>query len=250
MDALAKHGIPRDKVFSEKISTRVRVRPQFEAALALARQIKAHAPHCRVIFGVYGMKRLGRDAAELTALADHLTAHGLVLAMLAGLLPGMYDPSGPGRLLFAFFAAMAETERENIRESTLEGLDAAARKGKHGGWPPVITEDMLHTVLRRRANGESVEQIQPDLIIPTGKRKGRAPSVASIYRALAEHEKKEAHPEAVEAAHADFAALQDVDDIPRPRRVRIRRPDDPLTPEEADPRQRLQDQVLQSTETE
>ncbi|MGW1887102.1 recombinase family protein [Streptomyces sp. NPDC001970] len=102
---MAKHGIPRDKVFSEKISTRVRVRPQFEAALALARQIKAHAPHCRVIFTVYEMKRLGRDAAELTALADHLTAHGLVLEMLAGPLPGMYDPSGPGRLLFAFFAA-------------------------------------------------------------------------------------------------------------------------------------------------
>ncbi|MET9388121.1 recombinase family protein [Streptomyces sp. NPDC002928] len=176
LDALAKHGIPRDKVFSEKISTRVRVRPQFEAALALARQIKAHAPHCRVIFTVYEMKRLGHDAAELISLADHLTAHGLVLEMLAGPLPGMYDPSGPGRLLFAFFAAMAETERENIRESTLEGLDAAARKGKHGGRPPVITDDMLHTVLRRRANGESVEQIQPDLIIPTGKRKGQAPA--------------------------------------------------------------------------
>ncbi|MFE1898995.1 recombinase family protein [Streptomyces yangpuensis] len=123
-------------------------------------------------------------------------------------LPGMYDPSGPGRLLFAFFAAMAETERENIRESTLEGLDAAARKGKHGGRPPVITDDMLHTVLRRRAAGEPVEQIQPDLIIPAGKRKGRSPSVASIYRALAEHEKKQAHPEAVQAAQADFAALR------------------------------------------
>src|SRR5712692_5528200 len=70
LDALAAHGIPRDKIFSEKISTRVRVRPQFEAALALARQIKAHAPHCRVILTVYEMKRLGRDAAELTALAD------------------------------------------------------------------------------------------------------------------------------------------------------------------------------------
>ncbi|MEU0164102.1 recombinase family protein [Streptomyces iakyrus] len=197
--------------------------------LALARQIEAHAPHCRVVFTVYEMKRLGRDAAELTALADHLTAHGLVLEMLAGLLPGMYDPSGPGRLLFAFFAAMAETERENIRESTLEGLDAAARKGKHDGRPPVITEDMLHTVLRRRANGESVEQIQPDLIILTGKRKGQAPSVASIYRALAEHQKQEAYPQAVAQAHVDFADLQDADDIPR-RRVRIRRPDDPLTP--------------------
>lgn len=126
---------PRDKIFSEKISTRVRVRPQFEAALTAAREIKAHAPHCRVIFTVYEMKRLGRDAAELTALADHLTAHGLVLEMLVGPLQGMYDPSGPGRLLFGFFAAMAEAERENIREATLEGLDTAARKGNHGGRP-------------------------------------------------------------------------------------------------------------------
>ena len=51
-------------------------------------------------------------------------------------------------MLFAFFAAMAETERENIREATLEGLNAAARKGNHGGLPPVITDDMLHTVSR------------------------------------------------------------------------------------------------------
>jgi DNA invertase Pin-like site-specific DNA recombinase len=48
-------------------------------------------------------------------------------------------------VLFAFFAAMAETERENIREATAEGLKAAARKGNHGGRPPVIIEDMLHT---------------------------------------------------------------------------------------------------------
>ncbi|MFF3847123.1 recombinase family protein [Streptomyces sp. NPDC002328] len=176
LDALSKHGIPRDKIFSEKISTRVRVRPRFEEALRTAREVKAHAPHCRVIFTVYEMKRLGRDAAELTALADHLTAHRMVLEMLAGPLPGFYDPTGPGKLLFAFFAAMAETERENIRESTLEGLDTAARKGKHGGRPPVITDDMLHTVLRRSAGGESVEQIQPGLINPTGKRKGHNPS--------------------------------------------------------------------------
>ncbi|MET9387021.1 recombinase family protein [Streptomyces sp. NPDC002928] len=214
LDALAKHGIGRDKIFSEKISTRIKVRPQFEEALKAAREIKAHAPHCRVIFTVFEMKRLGRDAAELTALADHLTEHGLVLEMLAGPLPGIYDPTGPGKLLFGFFAAMAETERENIRESTLEGLETAARKGKYGGRPPVITDDMLHTVLRRKALGESVEQIQPDLIIPTGKRKGQNPSVASIYRALAEHGKTQAYPEAVETAHADFAALQQRDRSP------------------------------------
>ncbi|WKX73849.1 hypothetical protein [Streptomyces sp. XD-27] len=75
---------------------------------------------------------------------------------------------------------------------------------------------MLHAVLRRRAGGESVEQIQPDLIIPTGKRKGQNPSVASIYRALAEHAKREAYPEAVGQAHADFAALQ-ASEVPGPR---------------------------------
>ncbi|MFE7243989.1 recombinase family protein [Streptomyces sp. NPDC057580] len=68
------------------------------------------------------MKRLGHDAAELTALADHLTPHGLILEMLAGPLPSIYDPTGPGKLLFAFFATTAENERENIRESTPEGL--------------------------------------------------------------------------------------------------------------------------------
>ncbi|MFD8871219.1 hypothetical protein ACFV1F_43960 [Streptomyces sp. NPDC059590] len=87
----------------------MRVRPQFEAAPAAARGIRTHAPHCRVILTVYEMKRLGRDAAEFTALADHLSAHGLVREMLAGPRAGMYAPSGHGRLLFAFFAAMAET---------------------------------------------------------------------------------------------------------------------------------------------
>ncbi|MFI6478676.1 hypothetical protein ACIBH1_12130 [Nonomuraea sp. NPDC050663] len=113
-------------------------------------------------------------------------------------------------MLFSFFAAMAETEREAIREATLEGLDAAARKGNQGGRRPVITSDMLHTVLRRKAAGEKVEDNRKDLIIPTGKNRGQNPSLASVYRALAEHEKTSAYPEAVEQAHVDFAVLREM----------------------------------------
>ncbi|MET7707800.1 recombinase family protein [Micromonospora sp. NPDC005413] len=143
-------------------------------------------------------------------------------------LPGIYDPAGSGRMLFAFFAAMGETERENIREATLEGLDAAARKGKYGGRPAVITEDMLHTVLHRRANGETVEQIRPDLFIATGKRKGRNPSVASIYRALAAHEKTQAYPAAVEQARIQHGQRTgaDLPAIVRPRPARVLDPID------------------------
>ncbi|SFI29281.1 hypothetical protein SAMN05216275_102305 [Streptosporangium canum] len=46
-----------------------------------------------------------------------------------------------------------------------------------------------------------------DLIIPTGKRKGRNPSLASIYRALAEHDKAQSYPDAVAQARAEFAEL-------------------------------------------
>ncbi|HZM68339.1 MAG TPA: hypothetical protein VFC16_18790, partial [Nakamurella sp.] len=88
---------------------------------------------------------------------------------------------GGWMVLFAFFAAMAETERENIRDATLEGLTARSPQGETtAAARRSSSADMLHTVLRRRANGESVEQIRPDLIIPTGKRKGQHPSPASI----------------------------------------------------------------------
>lgn len=45
------------------------------------------------------------------------------------------------------------------------------------------------------------------VIIPTDKRKGQNPGMAGIYRALAKHEKRQTHPEAAEAAHADSATL-------------------------------------------
>jgi hypothetical protein len=168
----------------------------------------------------------GRSPLSEAALADHLVAHGLVLEMLAGPLPGIYAPTGPGRILFSFFAALAETERDNIREGTLEGLDAAARQGKHGGRPPVIADDMLHTVLSRRSAGETVEQIRPDLFIPTGGRKGRNPS---IYRRLAAYERTQAYPDAVEQARAEHAqrAGDDLPAIVRPRPARVLDPIDP-----------------------
>jgi hypothetical protein len=44
--------------------------------------------------------------------------------------------------------------------------------------------------------------------IPTGKRRGQNPSLASIYRALAEQAKRQQYPDAIEQAHAEFAANQ------------------------------------------
>ncbi|CAL9337931.1 hypothetical protein SUDANB58_00205 [Streptomyces sp. enrichment culture] len=186
LDALAEAGC--DPVFSEKISTRIKVRPEFTKAMDFARTIKKAVPHQRVIFTVHEMKRLGRGAAELLAIAEDLRHHDIQLELLTGPLQGVYDPSGHGAALFAFFAGMAESEREYIREKSLEGRASARERGRHGGRPKVVDDDMAAYARSLRANGVPVPGIARKLVITSGKNQGKRPSVATVYRILAEDE--------------------------------------------------------------
>ena len=70
LDALGRADCRR--VFSEKISTRVKVRPELAKALALAHEIKQAAPGQPVILTVHELRRLARNAAELMALSAQL----------------------------------------------------------------------------------------------------------------------------------------------------------------------------------
>lgn len=182
LDALTAAGC--EPIFSEKISTRIKFRPEFAAALERARIVKRAVPHQQVILTVHEMKRLGRGAAELLATAEDLRAAGIGLELLTGPLAGLYGPSGHNSALFAFFAGMTESEREYIREKTLEGQASARERGRHGGRPKVFDDDMLTYALALRAKGDSVPQIRLKLKISTGKNSGKHPSLASVYRAL------------------------------------------------------------------
>ena len=183
LDLLERSGCRR--VFSEKISTRVRVRPELENALALAREIKHAAPDQSVILTVAEMKRLARNASELMTLSAALHADGIQLELLTGPLTGIYDPTGMGSMLFAVLAVAAQLDRDYIREKTLEGQQAAAARGRHGGRPPVIDLDSLVYARALQAAGTPVPDIAKKLTIKTGKNIGQRPSVASVYRALA-----------------------------------------------------------------
>ncbi|MGV9567957.1 hypothetical protein [Streptomyces sp. NPDC003480] len=99
---------------------------------------------------------------------------------------GVYDPAGHGAALFAFFAGMAESEREYIREKSLEGQASARERGRHGGRPKVVDDDMATYARGLRAKGVPVPQIASKLVITSGKNKGEHPSVATDYRILAE----------------------------------------------------------------
>jgi DNA invertase Pin-like site-specific DNA recombinase len=184
LDALAAAHCTR--VFSEKISTRIKIRPELEKALTLAHEIKTAAPDQPVILTVHEMKRLARNAAELMALSAQLQGGGVQLELLAGPLTGIYDPHGIGSMLFAVLAVAAQLDRDYIRERTLEGQQAAAARGNHGGRPKVIDDDSLTFARALREKGTPIPDIARKLTIKTGKNTGKHPSVASLYRALAE----------------------------------------------------------------
>ncbi len=73
-----------------------------------------------------------------------------------------------------------------MREKSLEGQAAARERGRHGGRPEVFDDDMIAYARDLRARGVPVPGIAAKLIIPTGKNKGSNPSVASVYRILAD----------------------------------------------------------------
>jgi DNA invertase Pin-like site-specific DNA recombinase len=123
LDALTRAHCTR--VFSEKISTRIKVRPELDKALTLAHEIKTAAPDQPVILAVHELKRLARNAAELMTLSAQLQAAGIQLELLSGPLTGIYDPHGMGSMLFAVLAVAAQLDRDYIREKTLEGQLAA-----------------------------------------------------------------------------------------------------------------------------
>jgi DNA invertase Pin-like site-specific DNA recombinase len=228
----ALHLAECHKVFKEQISTRVKVRPELEKALAPAHQFKEAAPETPVIFTVHELKRLARNAAELMTLSAELQAGGIQLELLTGPLTGIYDPNGMGAMFFAVLAVAGQIERNYIREKTLEGQVIAASKGNHGGRPKVIDDDMLTFAVALKDKGVPVPEIAKKLTIKVGKNAGKSPSVASLFRALAE---------------AEAAAVKD--SLPlRPKSVRIRRPEDPLTAEEINLRDRIQSQPHPNTE--
>lgn len=112
-------------IFSETISHRSTIRPEFHNALTLAHDLKHAAPDQPVILTVYELNRPARTTNELIAMAAALTAGGIQLELLTGPLAGIHDPKGEGAILFTVLAAAAQLDRDYNRDRALEGHQAA-----------------------------------------------------------------------------------------------------------------------------
>ncbi|MFF3159254.1 recombinase family protein [Streptomyces sp. NPDC057910] len=178
------------EVFHEKVSTRVKVWPQYEKAVAMAVRFKTLHPGVQVILTVHEFRRLGRGTDLLVTVED-LRKAGIALEFLTGPITGLYDPAdrhGQGAILFGVLAALSGAERTYTRERTLEGQESARRRGRTGGRPPSLDADQIDYALTLRAKGTPMKEIQQKIVITRGKHKGRHPSLPTLYRTLAEAE--------------------------------------------------------------
>ena len=150
LDALAK--VQCDRVYSEKVSSGKASRPQLEECLRTLRRGD--------VLTVWRLDRLGRSMAELVAIVNDLASRGVTFESLTERIE---TSSASGKLIFHVFAALAEFERNLIRERTKAGLAAARVRGRVGGRKPKLDAKQIRqikTLLRDR--NTSVTELAKD----------------------------------------------------------------------------------------
>jgi DNA invertase Pin-like site-specific DNA recombinase len=133
-DALRQAGC--EKIYTDAVSGKHRERPGLTQALEVVR-----AGDTLV---VWKLDRLGRSLAHLVSVINDLQHQGIHFQSLQEHID---TTSGVGKLVFHLFAALAEFERDLIRERTLAGLAAARARGKRGGRPKAL--DVPHMKLAK-----------------------------------------------------------------------------------------------------
>jgi len=127
LDALGAAGC--DRVFEETASGAQRDRPQLIAALDYMRDGDTLV--------VWKLDRLARSTKQLIETVEAMQKRGIGFKCLT---QDIDTTTAGGRLVFTIFSAIAEFEREIIRERTRAGLDAARARGRKGGRPPALSD--------------------------------------------------------------------------------------------------------------
>ncbi len=162
IDALNAAGCER--IFCDTGSGAAADRPQLLRMLDYAR------PGDTVV--VWRLDRLGRSLKNLIDLVTEFDERDAGLRSLHEVI----DTTTPsGRLVMHVFGALAEFERELIRERTRAGLAAARARGRRGGRKSVMTPDKTEVAKQMLASGDhTVTRVAAVLGV----------SRQSVYRAL------------------------------------------------------------------
>lgn len=131
-----------DTIFQEQASGAAR-RPR------LAEALDALTSGAALV--VWRFDRLGRSLPDLLQIVERIEATG---AHLVSLTEQIDTSSSAGRMVFHVMGALAQFERDLIRERTKAGLEAAKAAGQRLGRPPALTSRQIDHAARLIEAGE------------------------------------------------------------------------------------------------
>lgn len=134
-DALHKAGIADDRLYSDTASGKDADRKELLACLKALREGDTLV--------VWRLDRLGRSLPDLVHIVGELEQRGISFESLTEKIE---TGSAAGKLVFHVFAALAEFERNLIRERTRAGLVAARARGRAGGRKPKLSEAQIKEI--------------------------------------------------------------------------------------------------------
>lgn len=135
IDELKKAGC--EKIFRDKASGAKTERPGLNEALDFLRKGDSLV--------VWRLDRLGRSLKHLIETVGLLEDRGIGFRSLQESIDTM---TSGGRLIFHIFGALAEFERNLIRERTLAGLKAARARGRKGDRPLALNDKKTELAYR------------------------------------------------------------------------------------------------------
>ncbi len=122
-DALIAAGVERSHLYEDQASGKKDDRPGLEACLKALREGDTLI--------VWKLDCLGRNLRHLVNTIHDLMERGICFRVLTGQGANIDTTTASGRLVFGIFAALAEFERELIRERTIAGLSSARARGPY-----------------------------------------------------------------------------------------------------------------------
>jgi DNA invertase Pin-like site-specific DNA recombinase len=134
-DALTKIGCKR--IYEERVCGAKDQKVVLQQAFDYARQGDTLV--------VWRLDRLGRSLKDLIEMVNLLEKKGIGLKSIQ---ESIDTSSISGKLIFHIFGALAEFERNLIRERTQAGLQAARSRGRCGGRPKALNADKMALAIK------------------------------------------------------------------------------------------------------
>lgn len=132
IDALKKAGCEDRYIYQDTVSGSKSTREGLDQMLQYLRRGD--------VVVVWKLDRLARSLKHLVELVADFDKRGIGLKSIQ---ENIDTETASGKLFLHIFGALAEFERELIRERTLAGLKAAADRGRKGGRPRLMDDSKI-----------------------------------------------------------------------------------------------------------